>query len=263
LSLTVVVILATFYGGVRFGQFFERHRLVFELPIRQNIRASFGRLFGFYKRHGQFEQDLWVALATAPGKKDGFYVDVGSSDGEFFSNTKLLDDLGWKGICIDPFPTNMQSRTCEMFRQPVFRESGKKVSFREAGALGGIQSDLGLHQDAAAAAPAVELVTATLDELLARGHAPNYIDYMSMDVEGAEYDALLGLSLDRYQVGAFTIEHNYEVKKRDAIRKLLEAKGYVRVRAWVADDWYVQGSMASRFTNFLGYCPRNLCGVYP
>ena len=188
----VLAVLVGFYFGARCGYYYQRHLLLFDLPTGQNIKATLGRVFGFYKRHGQFEQDLWVAFATAPGKKNGFYVDVGSADGSFFSNTELLDQMGWKGICIDPFPTNMQGRTCQIFRQPVFSESGKKVTFRVAGNLGGIESDLGLHSKQAEAAGAVELVTATLDEILAKGHAPNYIDFMSIDIEGAEYDALLG-----------------------------------------------------------------------
>jgi hypothetical protein len=37
---------------------------------------------------------------------------------------------------------------------------------------------------------------------------------MSLDIEGAELDALRGLSLDRYRFGAMAIEHNYEEPKR-------------------------------------------------
>ena len=104
---------------------------------------------------------------------------------------------------------------------------------------------------------------AHLDEILAKGHAPQYIDYMSIDVEGAEYDALLGLSLDRYEIGTFTIEHNFETKKRDAIRTLLEGKGYVRVRVWEVEDWYVHPKIASRIPGFVAYCAKAACGVYP
>jgi hypothetical protein len=129
--------------------------------------------------------------------------------------------------------------------------------------LGGIDSDLGKYTGTTSGAKTVELVTATLDEILAKGHSPQYIDYMSIDVEGAEYDALQGLSLDRYQVGTFTIEHNFEAKKREAIRALLEGKGYVRVRVWEVEDWYVHPEIASRIPGFVAYCSRAPCGVYP
>jgi FkbM family methyltransferase len=263
LSFLLAVILGTFYLGSRFGRYYEHYSLVYSLPTQRNIQASFFRVFGLQRSYAQSGQDLWVALATAPGKRDGFYVDVGSADGRFLSNTKLLDDMGWKGICIDPFPMNMQRRTCKVFSQPVFSESGKKMSFRVAGMLSGIDSDLGKYRGATSTAETVELVTATLDEILAKGHAPNYIDYMSIDIEGAEYDALLGLSLDRYQIGTFTIEHNFETKKRDAIRTLLEGKGYVRVRVWEVEDWYVHPKLASRIPGFVAYCSKAPCDVYP
>ena len=261
LSLLFAVILAAFYGGARFGRLYEHNSMLFDLSRAENIQGSSREMMGSLKSYAQFEQDLWVTLATAPGKKNGFYVDLGSADGERISNTKLLDEMGWKGICIDPFPTNMERRTCEVFRQPVSNESGMKVSFRTAGVMGGIESDLGIYKDKdlIAKAKTVELVTATLDEILAKANAPGYIDYMSIDIEGAEYKALLGLSFDKYQIGAFTIEHNFEAEKREAIRKLLVGKGYVRVRSWGVDDWYVHRKLASRYLSFLSYCSKPYC----
>jgi FkbM family methyltransferase len=255
LSVLAAVTLAAFYLGAWFGRYYERQSVCFALPRAGNIQTSLRRILGLQKSYAQFEQDLWIALVIAPGKRDGFYVDVGSADGEHISNTKLLDEMNWKGICIDPFPTNMQRRTCQVFSQPVFRESGKTVSFRTAGEMGGIAEDLGKYKDATSRVKTVELVTATLDEILVKGHAPKHIDYMSIDIEGAEYDALLGLSLDQYQIGAFTIEHNFEGEKRENIRKLLTEKGYVRVGAWGVDDWYVHRDIASRVPNFSGGLP--------
>jgi hypothetical protein len=133
----------------------------------------------------------------------------------------------------------MQRRTCEVVRQPVSSESGKKVFFRKAGMLGSVEPDVPKRADTAPAPWEAELVTATLDETLAKGYAPQYIDYMSIDIEGAEYDALLGLSLDRYEIGTFTIEHNFETKKRDAIRTLREGRSLERGRVWKVEDWYV------------------------
>jgi FkbM family methyltransferase len=194
-----------------------------------------------------------VALAVGHGKKNGYYVDVGSADGIRISNTYLLDRMGWQGVCIDPFPRNMQKRTCQVFNQPVFSESGKKVQFRAAGDLGGIVNDLGKYKQDLNHAKMVEFTTATLDEVLEKAKAPQWIDYMNIDVEGAEYDVLRGLSLDRYQFGSLTIEHNFEAGKRDQIQKLMESKGYVRVRSWEVDDWYVHRDLAKQYRTYLAY----------
>jgi FkbM family methyltransferase len=251
--LTALVILclcaSSLYVGNMYGRYCERARLMLSLSKSEAASLAVRRLTRALRSRSQFEQDLWVVTRVAPGKKNGFYVDVGSADGQWLSNTGLLDELGWRGICVDPYPKNMQRRTCQVFRQPVFSESGKKVRFRQAGDMGGIEANLhsGLYTGITGAAPSVELVTTTLDEILAAARAPQYIDYISLDVEGAEHAALLGLTLERYEVGAFTIEHNFDVQKREAIRKLLEDKGYVRVQSWVVDDFYVNKRLASRF----------------
>jgi len=248
------VILIAFLAGTRVGSIYERYRFIYAAPKAEAMRGAFARLLGEEESFGQFYQDLWVTRGVAPGKRNGYYLDVGSADGVRISNTKLLDDLGWKGICIDPFPTNMRSRTCKVFRQPVSRESGKHVEFFAAGDVGHISDNPGADHAKEPKTPMVEFVTATLDEILAKAHAPHYIDYMNLDVEGAELDALLGLSLDQYRIGSMTIEHNYDLARRDAIHRLLAAKGYVRVRSWEVDDWYVHSSLAPRYKDFIAYC---------
>ena len=44
--------------------------------------------------------------------------------------------------------------------------------------------------------------TTTLGEILARTKAPHSIRFVGLDIEGAELEALKGLSIDRYSVGA-------------------------------------------------------------
>ena len=248
--------LLAFMGGLRVGRTYERYRFVYAATEGEALRGALANLAGRGKSYGQFDQDLWVTHGVAPGKRNGYYVDVGSADGEFISNTKLLDNLGWKGICVDPFPRNMSKRTCQVFAQPAFSESGKKVQFRAAGNLGGIVQDLDRYKDTpvVAQAPLVEFVTMTLDDIRAKARAPEYIDYMNLDVEGAEVDVLRGLSLDRYQFGSLTIEHNYDTANRERIHQILAAKGYVRVRSWEVDDWYVHSSIAPRYKDFLSFC---------
>ena len=259
LFVTVLIVLIggiSFRLGATFGRYYEFHNLVYELPRRDNIEASLRRLLRLQPIYGEYAQDLWVVLTLGRGKTSGYYVDVGSGDGIEDSNTYLLDRMGWQGVCIEPFPSNMERRTCQLFPQPVFSESGKKVLFRAAGDVGGIDSHLGRYKDRLGDAPLVDLVTATLDEILEKAKAPSWIDYMNIDVEGAEYEVLRGFSLDRYQIGAFTIEHNFEIEKRELVHKLLAANGYVRVRSWEVDDWYVHRDLASKYRVFITFSSR-------
>jgi hypothetical protein len=201
--------------------------------------AAVSESTGILKFRSQSCQDRWVALEVYPGLRKGYFVDVGSGDGERASNTRMLEDLEWEGVCIDPFPTNMSGRRCTMLTVPVYSVSGKRVQFRRAGELGGIEQTLGRWKGEAERSRVVELETRTLTELLAQVKAPPFIHYMSIDIEGAELDALEGLDFSRYRVGAFTIEHNYEEPKRSRIRALLESKGYRWVRSMDQDDFYV------------------------
>ena len=125
--------------------------------------------------HSKYGQDRWVAHIVFPDIRNGFYVDVGCGDGVIGSNTKIFDDLGWKGICIDPFPTNMQTRTAEVFKEVVYSEPGRQIRFRASGLIGGIVDHLDYTKDWDKNAEIVEFTTSTLDEILSRANAPNYI----------------------------------------------------------------------------------------
>src|SRR5262245_65796976 len=85
----------------------------------------------------------------------------------------------------------------------------------------------------------MELTTTTLEDILGRAKAPNFIHYISLDIEGAELEALKAFPFFKYKVGAFTIEHNFEEPKRSEIKALLESQGYRRVRSVGQDDYYM------------------------
>ena len=63
---------------------------------------------------------------------------------------------------------------------------------------------------------------------------------MSLDIEGAELEALNGFPFDKYKVGAWAIEHNWEEPKRTNIDSLMKAHGYRRTHSWYQDDFYVR-----------------------
>jgi FkbM family methyltransferase len=52
-----------------------------------------------YSQHGE---DLFIA-AYFTGRK-GRFLDIGAYDGVHLSNTRILMDLGWTGVCVEPSP---------------------------------------------------------------------------------------------------------------------------------------------------------------
>jgi hypothetical protein len=234
-----VVVAAVAYAGVKAHPQFNANRWCCGMPVGQNAVLSLEEAFGLKHSYSQFGQDKWVSEMVFPGVTDGFFLDVGSGDGTRDSNTKLLEERGWRGVCIDPFPTNMAGRTCQVLKEVVSNEAGQKVSFRQAGLMGGIDESLGTWKSTAQQAPMVEFTTTTLADVLARVKAPHEIQYMSLDIEGAELFALQGFPFDRYAVGAMTIEHNREEPKRSDIKAFLESRGYRRAFTSIVDDFYV------------------------
>jgi len=227
------------YFGFRVGRKFAVNQLCCGLHQRHNFEVSVRETLGLVKFPSQIGQDRWVAESVFPGVRDGYFLDVGSADGFVNSNTWALEQRGWKGICVDPFPSNMTGRTCQMFRDAVDALGGQKVQFAVAGELGGITNHLDRWKDQTKGSQTVELTTVALRDILQKAHAPSYIHFMSLDIEGAELEALKGFPFDAYKLGALAIEHNFEEPKRSEIEQLLKSKGYTRARTWLQDDFYV------------------------
>jgi hypothetical protein len=229
------------YLGLKVGPTYQKNMQCCALPRLTNLFLSLKEFAGFLEFHSQIDQDRWIVHGVFPGVTNGYFVDVGSGDGGRDSNTKVLEDLGWTGVCVDPFPTNMNNRTCAMFKEVVDSAAGRKVRFRTAGFIGGIENYLGITKEweRVKQAEVVELTTTTLEDILARAKAPNFIHYISLDIEGGELEALRGFPFSKHKVGAFTIEHNFEEPKRSQIKALLESQGYRRVRSGEQDDYYM------------------------
>jgi FkbM family methyltransferase len=239
LALMILVAWGSAYVGIRIGRLYERNRLCCEIPRTRNLRVAAKEMLGLTKYYSQIGQDKWVLETVFPGVDDGFFLDVGSADGTEGSNTKALEARGWKGICIDPFPRNMEDRTCRMLKEVVFSETGRKMEFQASGDVGGIKDTLGKWKGEALGAPTVQFTTVTLADILDNARAPRFIHFVSLDIEGAELEALKAFPFDRYRIGALAVEHNNEEPKRTAIEALMRRHGYRRVHSWYQDDFYL------------------------
>jgi FkbM family methyltransferase len=236
--IAAVVVMAISPRGVEARNQYAANRACCDLSVVQALSLTFQQTLGGPSYPSEIGQDKWVIFKMFPGVKDGFFLDVGSGHGTIGSNTKALEELGWKGVCVDPFPTHMEGRTCVMEKAVVSSNAGQVVKFHTHSGLGGIADTLGKWKEEAAKSPAVELTTTTLGELLARTQAPSYIHFLSLDIEGAELEALKGIPFDKYRFGAMAIEHNDEEPKRSDLVKFLEEKGYRRVHTFRQDDFF-------------------------
>ena len=241
LSAVVVTALYMFLTIQRSGAaaLFRENRLCCQLSLLRNLQVTLAEIRGLTEYSSELGQDKWVLEKVFPGVTNGYFVDIGSGHGSIGSNSRTLEKRGWTGVCVDPFPVHMEGRTCRMFEEVVFSKPGLVMAFHTAGGLGGVADTLGSWNETAARAPTLNVTTVTLDDILTRAGAPPFIHFMSLDIEGAELEALRAFPFDRYRVGAWTIEHNREEPKRSQILELLTQHGYQRVNEWQQDDFFV------------------------
>jgi FkbM family methyltransferase len=242
--VSVTVLISALYSLViirRNGaaDLFVENRQCCQLSVMGALLVTLNEISGRSAYSSEIGQDKWVLERVFPGVSNGYFVDIGSGHGTIGSNSRTLEQRGWSGLCIDPFPVHMEGRTCKMFEEVVFSKPGLLMAFRTAGGLGGVADTLGQWNEEAARAPTVNVRTVTMDDILARASAPRFIHFVSLDIEGAELEALRAFPFDRYRVGAWTIEHNREEPKRSQIVTLLAEHGYRRVNEWRQDDFFV------------------------
>jgi FkbM family methyltransferase len=238
-SIAAVAVMLHSPRGIEIRKQYHANRVCCDLSMAQALSLTWQEAIGGGPSYpSEIGQDKWVLVRMFPEVTDGFFLDVGSGHGTIGSNTKALEERGWAGICVDPFPTHMEGRTCEMVTEVVSSVSGQTVKFHTHSGLGGIADTLGKWKEEAQKSPAVELTTTTLREILERHRAPTYIHFMSIDIEGAELDALKGIGLETYRFGAMAIEHNEEEPKRTDIINYLRQYGYERAHTYRQDDYF-------------------------
>jgi FkbM family methyltransferase len=202
--------------------------------------------------YSQIGQDLEV-LKFYNNKTEGFFIEIGASDGIEFSNTLLLEKMyNWKGICVEPIPKrfellckNRPNSIC--YDKAVYNESNKQVIFDIANdydLLSGISNNIDHHKHTVDANKTQIIVTTiSFNDLLEKSNAPTFIDYLSLDTEGSEFEILKSVDLQKYTFGLIDVEHNYAQPRRTQIRDLLTSNGYEYIRENRMDDCYKHKSI--------------------
>lgn len=195
------------------------------------------RFLGLVAEHldlsrGQGFQDV-AALMFASRRDAGFFVEVGTGDGELHSNTWMLErTLGWTGLLFEPdrrFHESLRStRTARLETRPAFSESGLRLRFLEASESGTLSTLEAFSEGdgRSRSGRTHEVRTVTLNEALEEARAPSTVDFLSIDTEGSEMKVLAGMDFRRWDVRFITVEHNYVDGKKDAIIEMLAPHGF-------------------------------------
>jgi FkbM family methyltransferase len=158
---------------------------------------------------------------------NGFYIEAGSSNGIFQSNTYTLERARyWTGILIEASPSAAQQCAQNRPNNIVinaalvgddYQEPTIKGDFNghPMGSIGGKR----LHNEKNSI---IEVPAYTLDFILQECHVDK-IDFLSLDVEGQEISVISGLTFEKYAPKFALIEWNVG---EDELFPFMESKGY-------------------------------------
>lgn len=180
-------------------------------------------------------------------KTDGYFVEVGANDPDSFeSQTHHLEQAGWRGLLVEPIP-RLAAKARAVRPRSVVCEAAC-TSPDQVGEVEFLIPLVGAQQVTGHASlkanidehnyehfEKLRVKARTLTSLLDEQGTPP-VDFLSIDVEGAELEVLQGLDLARYRPRLILLEdkHLYLTKHRH-----LRRNGYVLVQRVNRNCWYV------------------------
>lgn len=168
------------------------------------------------------------------GVTGGTFIEVGAYDGVRFSNTYALEQLGWKGLLVEAHPEN--AAKCRANRPGstveecavVGPDSPGQASFtmvlgNGADLLSGLSlapEHLRRCEREGSGLRTVEVSSMTLTAIMAK-HGIQQVDFLSIDIEGGELEALLGLDLSLVRPLLILLEANTQAAKDSLTKHML------------------------------------------
>ncbi len=186
----------------------------------------------YYSQHGED----FLINKIFKGKTTGYYVEIGCLDGIEFSNTYFFERIGWKGVCIEAhqdFIVALKKNRAKAFvvHCAVGELNKESVTFY-ANKLGSLSTLDKTQEDRwktnykdyfygfdEQKVP-MRTLTSIFDDLQIQA-----IDFISLDIEGYEVQALEGLDFNKYKPTVFIIEYKDETHQQQ-LERILIPQGY-------------------------------------
>ncbi len=194
----------------------------------------------FYSQDGQ---DRYLEHFIFKGYKNGFYVDVGAHDGVSINNTLYFEtNNNWTGINIEPIKTvfdklvnnrpnniNLNYAVCnndgetEFLYNTGYTEmiSGIKATF-DIRHLHRLYLENNQH---GSTTEVIKVNTKKLETIFDENNVSR-VHYLSIDVEGAEFEVIKSINFDKVYIDVIGFENNYNDTSIPIIQ-YLENKNYI------------------------------------
>jgi FkbM family methyltransferase len=174
-------------------------------------------------------------------RTDGVFLEAGANNPKSLSQTYLLEKRGWTGVLVEPVPECCEKLRAERQGSRIFQNAlgspDQRGTLRLSipGGASELTSALKEGEQAGADDEVFEAELITLTEVLDAAEVPQ-LDYLSLDLEGMELEALQGLDFKRFKPDLIIVEDRLDRLSR---HRFLKATGYKLVRRNGSNNWYV------------------------
>lgn len=193
----------------------------------------------FYSQSGE---DEFLYNRYFKNKKNGLYIELGALDGVLYSNTKFFEDqLGWKGILIEPHPYKFgllkKNRPNNFLFNTLISCIEKEVIFRyfvdNYAGVSGVEETLPkehfsnfFNKINYEKQSKIIIKPKSFTEII-KSTGLTHIDLLSLDVEGHEYEVLMSWDFS-IPIDVILIETlgGSQCEKEELCRQLLIKNGY-------------------------------------
>ena len=195
--------------------------------------------------YSQDNQDKYLETNIFKGYKNGFYVDVGAHDGLSINNTLYFEkNNNWTGVNIEanktvfdklvinrPNNINLNCAVCNNDGETDFlcntgyteMISGIKDTF-DSRHLHRLENE---NREMGSKTEVIKVKTKKLETICDENNV-SHINYLSIDVEGAEFEVIKSINFDKVFIDVIGFENNYNDTSIPII-KYLENKNFVLI----------------------------------
>ena len=186
---------------------------------------------------------------------NGYFVELGANDGISQSNSYYFEKYrGWKGVLVEPIPHNYlkclknRSKKTQVFCNACVSFDYKE-KFVEIVYSNLMSTSLGLETDISNSKNHALLgkqfleedednfnfgaIANQLNNILSKANAPKQIDFLSLDIEGAEIEVLKGINHNEYRFKFICIESR-DIQK---INNYLTINNYLLIEQFSPIDY--------------------------
>jgi FkbM family methyltransferase len=195
--------------------------------------------------YSQDNQDKYLETNIFKGYKNGFYVDVGAHDGITFNNTLYFEKINnWTGINIEPIkkvfdnliinrPNNI-NLNCAVCNNDGETDFLCNTGYTEM--LSGIKDNFDIRHlerlkrenvEKGSTTEIIKVNTKKLETIFDENNV-SHINYLSIDVEGAEFEVIKSINFDKVFIDVIGFENNYHDVSVPIV-EYLQNKGFIYI----------------------------------